>query len=286
MIATSFGIGKAFVDAFDGSPVDTGAEVFRSEAYFLEVLEESRTTYTSASESGFALTSGSETNGDDLIVGTADDDRIDGMAGDDTIFGEGGSDTIIAGVGNDSISGGRSIDDLRDVVFAGAGDDFIDGGFGNDELRGDAGNDTISGNFGVDTIIGGAGDDELTGSAFSDLIFGGDGADFINGGFGFDRVNGGTGGDRFFHIGILDHGSDWIQDYSSAEGDVLLYGAAASAADFQVNLANTEDAGSAAVDEGFVIYVPTGQILWALVDGAAQTSIIVTAGGSSFDILA
>ena len=65
-------------------------------------------------------------------------------------------------------------------------------------------------------------DDTLTGSAFGDEIFGGDGFDFINGGFGSDRVNGGAGGDRLFHLGIADHGSDWIQDFSNAEGDVLV----------------------------------------------------------------
>ena len=70
------------------------------------------------------------------------------------------------------------------------------------------------------TVIGGVGDDVLTGSALSDEIFGGDGNDFVNGGFGHDRVNGGDDGDRFFHIGVADHGSDWIQDYDAAEGDV------------------------------------------------------------------
>jgi Ca2+-binding RTX toxin-like protein len=144
------------------------------------------------------------------------------------------------------------------------------------------------GGFGADTVVGGDGDDVITGSAFSDLIFGNAGADFVNGGFGHDRVNGGAGGDKFFHLGILDHGSDWIQDFSHTEGDVLLFGqAGATASQFQVNLANTPDAGSAAVADAFVIYIPTGQIIWALVDGGAQTSINLQIAGSSetFDLL-
>ena len=70
----------------------------------------------------------------------------------------------------------------------------------------------------------------MTGSAFSDLVFGGDGDDFVNGGFGSDRVNGGDGADRFYHVGVAGHGSDWVQDFESAEGDRLVYGGAASAA--------------------------------------------------------
>jgi serralysin len=137
-------------------------------------------------------------------------------------------------------------------------------------------------------VAGGDGDDVITGSAFSDLIFGNAGADFVNGGFGHDRVNGGAGGDKFFHLGIFDHGSDWIQDFSHAEGDVLLFGNGNATADqFQVNFANTEGAGNADVAEAFVIYKPTGQIIWALIDGGAQTSINLQFSGSgdTFDLL-
>jgi hypothetical protein len=39
------------------------------------------------------------------------------------------------------------------------------------------------------------------------------------------------------------------------------------------------------VDEAFVIYRPTGQILWALVDGEAQGAIVLDIGGQVFDLL-
>jgi len=126
----------------------------------------------------------------------------------------------------------------------------------------------------------------LTGSAFSDLIFGGDGNDFINGGFGFDRVNGGAGADRFYHLGVAGHGSDWVQDYRAAEGDRLVFGTAATRAQFQVNLSETAGAGAAGVQEAFVIYRPTGQILWALVDGGAENHINLQIGAQVFDLLA
>ena len=233
--------------------------------------------------------------GDDTLVGAAGADRLDGGAGSDRLAGEGGNDllkggdgtdTLTGGVGNDTLLGGETENDLRDVVFAGDGNDSIDGGYGNDSLSGGKGNDTIAGGFGVDTVIGNEGDDVMTGSAFSDLVFGNDGDDFVNGGFGSDRVNGGAGADRFFHVGVAGHGSDWIQDFTAAEGDVLVHGGGATFDQFQINYANTENAGNKDVEEAFVIFKPTGQILWALVDGAAQEEISLIISGQEFDLLA
>lgn len=230
--------------------------------------------------------------GNDFLFGGHGDDMLIGDAGDDYLNGADGMDTLIGGDGADTLTGGTETTDRRDVIYGGAGNDVIDGGYGNDELRGDAGDDRITGGFGADTVIGGIGDDILTGAAFSDLLFGGDGMDFVNGGFGHDRVNGGAGADRFFHIGIRDHGSDWIQDYDASEGDVLLFGInGASGNNFQVNFGHTSDAtgersGNDTVQEAFVIYQPTGQVMWALVDGAGQAEINIVIGGITYDLLA
>ncbi len=219
--------------------------------------------------------------GDDLLSGGTGNDSIDGGAGNDTLAGGDGCDTLLGGDGNDSISGGTSSADLRDVIYGGAGNDTIDGGYGNDSISGDDGNDVIEGGFGADTLIGNAGNDTLSGSALSDLLCGGAGDDFLNGGFGTDRLNGGAGADRFFHLGVASHGSDWIQDYTAADGDVLVFGnAAAKASQFQVNYAETSGAGAAGTAEAFVVYKPTGQIIWALVDGAAQHHIELQITGS------
>lgn len=221
----------------------------------------------------------------DNLSGAAGNDRLTGNAGDDTLLGGDGADTLNGGDGNDEIVGGASGNDLRDVVFGGNGNDTVDGGYGNDELRGDAGNDQLAGGFGADTLIGGTGDDTLTGSALGDLLFGGDGDDFVNGGFGFDRMNGGTGADDFFHLGIASHGSDWIQDYNSTEGDVLLLGnGSATRTQFQINEAFTPGAGDADVADAFIIYRPTGQIVWALVDGTGQGEINLQIGSNMFDL--
>lgn len=223
---------------------------------------------------------------DDIIRGLEGTDILRGNDGADWLYGGDGTDTLNAGSGDDFIFGGDTEDDLRDVIYAGDGNDQIDAGYGNDQVYGGSGNDTINGGFGADELIGQGGDDQLSGAALSDLIFGGDGFDFINGGFGHDRLNGGDGGDRFFHIGIFDHGSDWIQDYDSAEGDLLVWGgASATANDFQLNMADTANAGADGVSEAFVIYRPTGQIIWALVDGAAQDEINLRMSGETFDLM-
>ncbi|MEY8841189.1 calcium-binding protein [Cribrihabitans sp. XS_ASV171] len=225
--------------------------------------------------------------GDDRLRGLDGNDVLFGHDGNDTLEGGEGTDTLIGGDGDDVLIGGDSESDLRDVAYGGNGDDRIDGSYGNDELRGDDGNDTVSGSFGTDTVIGGAGDDVLTGEAWSDLLYGNAGNDFLNGGFGYDRTNGGDGADRFFHLGIADHGSDWIQDYTAADGDVLVFGqAGATGADFQVNYTETANAGAVGVEEAFVIYRPTGQVMWALVDGAEQAEINLLISGVEYDLLA
>ncbi len=224
--------------------------------------------------------------GGDLLSGLNGNDTLLGGAGDDGLWGGNGTDTLIGGAGNDTLIGGEDTGDLRDVLYGGDGDDSAHGGYGNDELRGDGGNDSMEGGFGVDTLIGGDGHDVLTGSAWSDLIFGGAGDDFINGGFGFDRVNGGAGADRFYHVGVADHGSDWIQDYVAAQGDVLFFGGAGQPDDFLVQQALTPDAGNALTPEVFVTHIPSNTLLWALVDGSLQTSLNLQIGSDVFDLLA
>ena len=228
--------------------------------------------------------SGSSRN--DHILGMGGNDLIAGGTGHDTLDGGDGADTLNGGTGDDFLFGGPGASDLRDVIYGGDGNDWADGGWGNDELNGGVGNDTLNGDFGADTLIGNDGNDLLSGAAGADVMFGNAGNDTLNGGFGYDRLNGGAGADKFFHQGVADHGSDWVQDYSAAQGDVLQFGiAGATKANFQVNYATTPGAGAAGVTEAFVIYKPTGQILWALIDGGAQTHINVQSGASTFDLL-
>ena len=207
------------------------------------------------------------TSGADALSGTAYEDIIRGNAGDDDLRGQAGDDQIFGGAGADTIRGGT-------------GDDRIYGDAGIDELRGGEGHDNILGGNGNDLLYGNAGNDVLTGSGQTDQVFGGAGADFVNGGWGHDRLGGGSGADRFFHLGIPDHGSDWIDDYEADHRDILLFGnESASATDFHVNFGTTPGAGNAAIEEAFVIHTPSGQIIWALVDGAAQEALHLQIAG-------
>ncbi|ETX26649.1 calcium-binding protein [Roseivivax isoporae] len=274
----------AAFDAFrirETSATGTGSGTFRG---IEEVVGGAGADTILGTGTGDVLSGGA---GGDTVAAGGGSDRVVGGAGADLLLAGDGADTVIGGAGNDTITGGASTADLRDVIYGGDGNDRIDGGYGNDELRGDAGNDSMAGGYGADTVIGGTGDDVITGSAFGDLIFGSDGMDFVNGGFGNDLVNGGAGADRFYHEGVEGHGSDWIQDFSDAEGDRMIWGGGvATAAQFQVNFASTARAGDAGVEEAFVIYRPTGQILWALVDGAGEDSLMLQIEGASYDLLA
>jgi Ca2+-binding RTX toxin-like protein len=230
--------------------------------------------------------------GDLVLYGTSGSDRLMGGDGHDSLEGRDGADTLNGGDGRDTILGGATDRDLRDLIYGGSGHDVIDAGAGNDAVYGMAGDDTIAGGPGVDELYGQAGDDVITGSAFSDLVFGGTGADFVNGGWGHDRVNGGQDADTFFHAGVAGHGSDWIQDYSAAEGDRLRFGGTAEVADFGVTFAHTADAegrraGDGDIMEAFVLFRPTGQILWALVDGEAEArlDLMIGAAQTPFDLL-
>ena len=249
-------------------------------------------------------------DGADALDGGTGDDRLIGFDGDDLLRGDAGNDTLIGGFGRDALNGGDGDDllmgddsflftaslraayqpigaDLSDTIIGGQGNDMISGGMGNDLAYGGTGNDSLDGGLGADTLIGQEGNDALTGGAWGDVLFGGAGGDFLNGGSGYDRLNGGAGADAFFHASLPDHGSDWIQDFSSVEGDHLTTNRdGAQASWFQVNLANTPGAGDATIDEAFVIFRPTGQILWAIVDGAAQDAISIRLAGIDYDLLA
>jgi Ca2+-binding RTX toxin-like protein len=139
-------------------------------------------------------------------------------------MGLGGNDTITGNLGNETLDGGGGDDQL----FGGAGADLLIGGDGNDRLDGEVG---------IDTLIGGAGNDVFTRN-FSgpfvwedDVVSGGAGADVMNlikgivdAGEGNDTitidsgtVDGGAGNDRI----LAQAPSGWLKgDSQRALSDV------------------------------------------------------------------
>ncbi len=229
-------------------------------------------------------------SGQDTIYGGQGNDAVAGGVDDDVLYGEEGADTLYGGSANDILYGGLGEDKLfgndgGDHLYGANGNDFLDGGAGNDSLNGQYEDDSLTGGDGADTLSGEHGNDNLSGGALGDLLSGGIGADFLNGGSGYDQLVGGTGADEFYHEGVFSHGADWIQDFNATEGDVLRFGGQAAREDFQVNFANTASAGMAGIDEAFVIYRPTGQILWSLVDGAAEPEINLALEQETYDLL-
>ncbi len=223
----------------------------------------------------------------DQITGTSIYNRIFGGDGGDTIDGGAGWDWLWGEDGDDFIFGGTGAGDMGDVIFGGAGNDTIDAGAGNDDVFGMEDNDNISGGSGTDTLRGQWGNDTIDGGAMQDTIHGNDGDDIIIGGGGRDLLHGGTGSDRFIHDGTTGDSTDWIQDFRALENDVLdIHLAGASAGDFTVNYADIVNAGVLGVQEAFVIHVPSGHTLFALVDGAAESAINIMFDGVGplFDI--
>ena len=77
-----------------------------------------------------------------------------------------------------------------------------------------------------------------------------------------------------------------ITDFSNAGGDTLVFGiAGATKADFQVTFSNLPGAGNAAVAEALVTYIPSGMLVWTLVDGADLAAIMLQSSMNSFDVL-
>ena len=113
------------------------------------------------------------TDGDDVLLGSAEDDLIIGLGGDDQLIGGDGDDILLGDEGDDDLDGG----DGEDTLLGDLGDDDLDGGAGDDELIGEEGNDRLAGGDGDDLLSGGEGDDILIGGAGSDTLLGGEGSD-------------------------------------------------------------------------------------------------------------
>lgn len=186
------------------------------------------------------------TSGDDNIEGTTENDSIAGGDGADTIYGGAGDDQILGNDGQNSADGG-------DTIYAGDGADTVQGDGGDDRIYGEAGQDTLFGNDGNDYIDGGADNDTLYGDDGNDTLLGGDGDDILYGGTGDDTLRGGAGNDTLYgHEGadtfIIADGSgfDTIEDYSAADGDILLidYPGINSYADLQPYLSDDGNYGT------------------------------------------
>ena len=247
--------------------------------------------------------------GDDLALGGEGQDNLLGGAGNDSLFGNIGSDILTGEASDDSLAGGNNDDtlfggdgadrlsggNLGDVLWGEAGNDRLAGGRGGDQMHGGTGNDTMNGSSGFDTLTGDdghdllsgrAGDDQLWGGIGSDTLKGGARNDVLDGGPNGDILAGGAGADRFRHEGTGGAGTDRILDFTASEGDQLWFGiAGALRSDFAVDLLTLPGAGRAGVAEVQVTYLPDNRVIWIVVDGADEASILLQSSMNSFDLL-
>lgn len=231
----------------------------------------------------------------DTIFGSMGADRLDGGNGNDSMIGQDGADTLMGGSGDDTMDGGAGGDSFfggagTDVVtyaasdrglvidlvsaykgsFWANGDSFsgverVIGSNFPDLIWGDGAANHFDGGMGDDCLFGGAGVDTLLGGWGKDVLFGDDGADVLEGGVGNDLLEGGAGGDRFQHSGSSGDGTDWIIDFTSNAGDVLVFtGSGASLADFSITAQQRARLWVLADDVWVVTHNPTGRQLWVL----------------------
>ncbi len=249
----------------------------------------------------------SGTPGADTLRGTAAGDTIKGLGGDDVLFGSAGADVLDGGAGLDRADYSNAtravLVDLRDLAanrglaagdnylgiewFAGSGlADTMRGSPQGDRFEGGRGMDVLSGFGGSDTLAGGDQNDRVYGGSAGDVLSGGLGNDRLAGGGGVDTLTGGTGQDRFVFHGTGNRGADWITDYDAAQGDTLdLVRAGAVRGDFRVTYLTDPGVGAEGVKEAHITYLPTGKLIWVLVDGAAEDRIMVHSSMNSFDLL-
>lgn len=235
----------------------------------------------------------------DTISGGVAADWIDGGAGNDSLLGLGGNDTLTAGSGDDILDGGAG----GDSFFGGSGSDTVTyiasdrglvidltmpskgtywangdsfsaierviGSNFADLIWGDNAGNQLEGGIGEDCLFGGGGADTLTGGWGKDVLFGDEGDDVLDGGVGADLLEGGAGSDRFIHTGNAGDGTDWIIDFVSNAGDVLVFtGTGATLADFSITAEQRARLWVVADDVWVVSHIPTGRQLWVLENSA------------------
>ena len=238
-------------------------------------------------------------NGHDYLVGRDGDDEIFGGAGNDTMEGGAGADGFFGGTGTDTVTyanakRGQVIHMFQpsDGTDLAQGDSFFSievviGSDYPDLIWGDQYRTLLDGGRGDDCLYGGPGNDTLIGGTGQDVLFGDHGDDILEGGASADILEGGLGRDRFLHSGSASDATDWIIDYTSNSGDLLVFtGSGASLDQFTITAAMRARLFVVAENVWVVTHVPTGRELWVLENSNNQiTDVDLMINGISYDLL-
>ncbi len=129
-------------------------------------------------------------------------------------------------ISDDSLEGVDNLvaTDFGDYVYGSAADNQISLGAGNDtfdDRYNGSGNDTVDGGTGNDRMWTGDGEDTLIGGIGNDILSGESGDDILIGGAGSDLLNGGSGADTYKFSAEDIGGTDTVNGFSVAQGDIL-----------------------------------------------------------------
>jgi Ca2+-binding RTX toxin-like protein len=174
---------------------------------------------------------------DNVMLGNEAENVFEGESGNDTLKGAGGDDRLYSGYGNDVLDGGTGADSMQ-------------GGPGDDLYYVDNPGDTIyeSINSGIDTVHSKVGSFTIpfvlpdnvehlvlegfatyaVGNSLDNTLRGNSTGNTLIGGGGFDTMYGAEGADTFKYTSMDEAAatssglaSDYIADFSSAEGDKI-----------------------------------------------------------------
>ncbi|MEO1091623.1 MAG: calcium-binding protein [Pseudomonadota bacterium] len=187
------GVGSDFVDVRGGDDSDT--EIV--DLPFLGVVfEASNVVNDRGGSDNIRATSGSSSNGDDLVLSD-----FGGVFGDDVIDLRGGDNLVVDLGGNDRVTT-LDGDDIVFTSFVAAGDDIIDTGEGDDLVNPGLGNDRVRAGPGRDQIVlENDGDADTVAYELEDVTFATADTDLV---VGFDGSDGAGNAIDMFDVSTLD----------------------------------------------------------------------------------
>ena len=173
--------------------------------------------------------------GADIIYGGFGDDTIFGGANSDQIFGEDGNDLLDGGAAKDIINGNNGddiifdTDNMRDVIFGGAGFDIVTMLGAGQSVTIDLAmsNATSFGDFfhSIEGIMTTDYDDIIRGNGIANVISAEAGDDNITGAGGADILSGGGGNDTYIYNALSEStltAWDTINDFTTGSDQIAL----------------------------------------------------------------
>lgn len=158
--------------------------------------------------------------------------------------------------------------DFQENIVGNGGSDTIYGNGGGDLIRGDCFKNSFNFNTNFSTKSSLGYSDYLDGGEGDDTILGDQGDDTLIGGLGTDTLTGGTGADRF--VFSADGGKDKIMDFSTVDGDRIVFDAASFGLSAGSSMAAYLVFGTAALKADHGYFIANENRVWWDADGSGS----------------